>query len=49
LYEKTGIIDLSILDSVMEEISSIISPDSVVIIKSTAIPGTTDNYMEKHP
>ena len=47
--EKTGIIDLSILDSVMEEISSIIPPDSVVIIKSTAIPGTTDNYMEKYP
>jgi len=46
---KTGIIDLSIMDSVMEDISALISPHSIVIIKSTAIPGTTDRYMKKYP
>ena len=46
---KTGIIDLSIMDAVMEDISVLIDNKSIVIIKSTAIPGTTDRYTKKYP
>lgn len=42
-------IDLSILDSVMEQLEKSISSRTVVVIKSTVIPGTTRLYEEKYP
>lgn len=45
-----GKIDLEIMDKGIEKIvENIISPEQVIIIKSTVIPGTTKNYSEKYP
>jgi UDPglucose 6-dehydrogenase len=44
-----GEIDLSILDQVLEKIENINKRnDNIIIIKSTAIPGTTLKYIKKH-
>ena len=44
-------IDLSIMDSVITEISALITPERspLLVIKSTVIPGTTKKYAERHP
>lgn len=42
-----GGFDLSIMDEAMSYLSG--AKDKVVIIKSTVIPGTTDNYQQKYP
>ena len=45
-----GKIDLSIMDEVFSDISTVSSrEDTVFIIKSTVIPGTTQSYCEKYP
>ena len=45
-----GAIDLTIMDSVFDDISRIsTNPKSVFIIKSTVIPGTTDRYQNLYP
>lgn len=44
-----GAIDLSILDSVMEDLNKNAFPTAVVVIKSTVIPGTTAKYEEEYP
>jgi len=42
-------IDLSILDSVIEKITPLTNmTDKIIIIKSTVVPGTTDNYIKKY-
>lgn len=49
---KTGSIDLSIMDSVINEIADVVKNlklDTIITIKSTIIPGTTDSYKEQHP
>ena len=44
-----GEIDLSTMNSVVEEISSeIAGSDKILIIKSTVIPGTTQSYIDKY-
>ena len=45
-----GTISLDILDSVMEEISSLNRRrDNIFILKSTIVPGTTQQYIERYP
>ena len=45
-----GEIDLSILDSVLEQVEKINErTDNIIIVKSTAVPGTTLQYIKKHP
>lgn len=45
-----GEIDLTVIDGVIEEIAPMVSGSrKIVIIKSTVIPGTTQNYAEKYP
>ena len=45
-----GEIDLSILDQVLQKIENTNKrTDNIVIVKSTAVPGTTLKYIEKHP
>ena len=47
---SNGEIDLSILDDVFEKISHLQHLENkIFIIKSTAIPGTTDKYSEQYP
>jgi len=43
-------IDLSIIDSVLSDINKL-NPgnDKIVVIKSTVVPGTTDNFARKYP
>ena len=44
-----GKIDLSIMDSVFEELSLINNNDKTIfVIKSTVIPGTTKKFQEKY-
>lgn len=46
----TGEFDTSIIDSVIDSISSYVSDNGkIVIIKSTVIPGTTQRYIDKYP
>jgi len=46
----SGIQDLSIMDSVMEQCTKYTDgTDLVLVIKSTILPGTTDGYIEKYP
>ena len=46
---ESGEIDLTILDAVMSEISSLNnSRDNIIIIKSTVIPGTTQKYINEY-
>ena len=46
---ENGQIDLTILDNVMAEISSLNKDnDNIIIIKSTVVPGTTQRYIEKY-
>ena len=45
-----GEVDLSILDQVLEQIEDVNrNDDNIVIVKSTAVPGTTLRYINKHP
>tara|TARA_A100001515_G_scaffold114716_1_gene96229 strand:+ start:567 stop:1412 length:846 start_codon:yes stop_codon:yes gene_type:complete len=45
-----GEIDLSIVDSVFEQISSLNKrEDNIFILKSTVVPGTVERLIEKHP
>ena len=45
-----GEIDLSIMDSVMQEINEIYEgSDTIFIIKSTVVPGTVEKYIELYP
>ena len=44
-----GEIDLSILDQVLKQIEDVNKNDDIVIVKSTAVPGTTLKYINKHP
>ena len=45
-----GEVDLSILDQVLEQIEDVNrNNDNIVIVKSTAVPGTTLRYINKHP
>jgi nucleotide sugar dehydrogenase len=45
-----GMLDLSIIDSVFEQISNQNRRnDNIFIIKSTVTPGTTDKYIEQYP
>ncbi|MAH44359.1 hypothetical protein CMI37_00925 [Candidatus Pacearchaeota archaeon] len=45
-----GTISLDILDSVMEEISTLNKrTDNIFILKSTIVPGTTQSYIERYP
>ena len=47
---KNERIDLSIIDSAMEDITKYTNNTSkIVIVKSTVVPGTTDKYREKYP
>jgi len=50
---ENGEIDLTILDDVLKEISDLNTilknEDSIIVIKSTVIPGTTSRYEEKYP
>lgn len=47
--EQLGI-DLSILNSNIKEIASLIKgTDKIIIIKSTVVPGTTKKYSQKYP
>lgn len=51
MFEDNGEIDLSIIDNMLAEISNSLPEhnDKIVIIKSTIIPGTTDNFAKKYP
>ena len=45
-----GDIDLTIMDSVFEEIQDVNRrDDNIFVIKSTVIPGTTQKYIDKYP
>tara|TARA_R110000744_G_scaffold2241_5_gene9035 strand:+ start:827 stop:1690 length:864 start_codon:yes stop_codon:yes gene_type:complete len=45
-----GEIDLSILDQVLQQIEEINQrTDNIIIVKSTAVPGTTLKYIQRHP
>jgi UDPglucose 6-dehydrogenase len=45
-----GEIDLSILDQVLQQIEETNQrTDNIIIVKSTAVPGTTLKYINKHP
>jgi len=45
-----GKIDLSIMDRVISDISSVNNrSDNIVIIKSTVIPGTVESYIKRYP
>ena len=45
-----GEIDLSILDQVLRQIEEINQrTDNIIIVKSTAVPGTTLKYIQRHP
>jgi len=44
-----GEIDLTIMDSVMEEISRVARDRKIVIVKSTVIPGTVEKYRDLYP
>ena len=47
---ESGQIDLSILDDVMENIEKANNnKDNIIIVKSTAVPGTTLKYINRHP
>ena len=49
---KDGTIDLSIVESVFEEIETLRKPEiesPVFVLKSTVVPGTTRGLKEKHP
>jgi len=49
-YNDEGI-DLSIMDETMKNVSGLLPSrsDKIVVIKSTVIPGTTQNYAKKYP
>jgi len=47
--QDSGAIDLTILNSVMSDLSRVCSSHTVIVIKSTVIPGTTDKYVEMYP
>ena len=48
--KNTGEIDLSIVDQVMYDIyANDIMDDTIVILKSTVVPGTCDNIAKKYP
>lgn len=42
-------IDLQILDEVMEEVAPLATGETICVIKSTVVPGTTDAYRERYP
>ena len=44
---KDGSINLDIVDSVLKGVNSISNKDSIVIVRSTVIPGTTRNFQSK--
>ena len=45
-----GSIDLSIVESVFEDIEAVNKrADNIIVLKSTVVPGTTDALIEKHP
>ncbi len=47
---KDNRIDLSIMDETIKKINALAKgTDKIVVIKSTAIPGTTDKYSKKYP
>ena len=46
---KDGSINLDIVDSVLKGVNSISNKDSIVIVRSTVIPGTTRKLQEKYP
>jgi UDPglucose 6-dehydrogenase len=47
---ETGVIDLSIMDSVVERVSNVNRRnDNVLVIKSTVVPGTVEKYVEGYP
>jgi len=48
---KKGSVDLSVLDEVLDMLAKRIKKrdKKIIIIKSTVLPGTTDNYQKKYP
>jgi UDPglucose 6-dehydrogenase len=42
-------IDLTILDETLENINQLEPHNKIIVIKSTVIPGTTENYSKKYP
>mgnify|MGYP001273903880 FL=1 len=44
---KSGDIDISIVDNALDEISNIKSKDSIILLRSTVVPGTSRNFQEK--
>lgn len=48
MKKNNGEIDLSIIDSVLKEISEL-KYTGIIIIKSTIIPGSTDKFRQKYP
>ena len=45
---KSGDIDISIVDNALNEISNIKSKDSIILLRSTVVPGTSRNFQEKY-
>lgn len=45
---KSGEIDLSILDKVLNEINDINKQDNIILIRSTIIPGTSEKFQNKY-
>jgi len=46
--KEDGSIDLSAIDEVMEKLAKL-RPKGIIVIKSTVIPGTTQDYQNKYP
>ena len=47
--KENGEIDLSIVDGVMEKCNEYAGDNSIIMLKSTVIPGTTELYQNKYP
>jgi len=45
---KDGSIDLSIIDEVIQRLADA-CPEGIIVIKSTVVPGTTQDYQDKYP
>ena len=44
-----GKIDLSILESALSDVSKALKSDTVIVVKSTIVPGTMESFQEKFP
>ena len=46
---EDGTINIDIVDDILKEIDELIKKDTIILLRSTMVPGSTENFQKKYP